>query len=82
MCTLCATGPHSHADALSRLPLPDTIKTVPLLFETVLMKEQVDKMPFTTEEIKTLTCQDSLLSKVAQFVQSSWPTYKLEDEEL
>ena len=44
---------HGNADALSRLPLEDTIKDPNLPAETVLLMKQMDEMPVTSLQVKT-----------------------------
>ena len=69
---------HAKADALSRLPLPDHPKDVPLPGGMVLLFETLNSSPLTATEIKTLTtrirsCQESAaMSSVAGMI----PTYQ------
>ena len=42
---------HSNADALSRLPLPDKPKQVPISEDTILLMETLDKSPTTSVDI-------------------------------
>jgi len=44
---------HSNADALSCLPLPDTVQSTPLPAETVLLMEEMKAMPVTAEQVKS-----------------------------
>ena len=46
---------HGNADALSRVPLPDSISSTPIPAKTVLLLEQMNEMPVTAEHIKTWT---------------------------
>ena len=72
----------ANADALSHLPLEDTIKDPPLLAETVLLMEQMDEMPMTSCQLKTWTRRDPILSHVLQYVQQGWPAHLVgQDEE-
>ena len=64
---------HGNADALSRLPLPESISSTPIPAETVLLLEQMNEMPVTAEHIKTWTRRDPILSRVLQFTQHGWP---------
>ena len=63
---------NSNADALSRLPLPDTPSNTPLPSEVILMLEQMDSSPITIAQIRTWTRRDPLLSQVFHFVQNGW----------
>ena len=53
---------HGNADALSRLPLPESISSTPVPAETVLLLEQMNEMQVTAEHIKTWTRRDPILS--------------------
>ena len=64
---------HGNADALSRLPLPESISSTPVPAETVLLLEQMNEMQVTAEHIKTWTRRDPILSRVLQFTQHGWP---------
>ena len=70
------TARHSNADALSRLPLPsgaqDTKTPVPP--ETVLLIEHLQSSLVTATQIKKETTKDPVLSRILQFVQTSWPS--------
>ena len=46
---------HCNADALSRLPLADTVENPPLPAEIILLMEDMEKMPVTAEQVKTWT---------------------------
>ena len=63
---------HINADALSRLPLPDHPKDVPLPGEMVLLFETLNSSPLTAAEIKALTDKDPLLSRVRNNVLRGW----------
>ena len=63
---------HANADALSRLPLPETV-TPPLSPETVLLLEFLNKSPVTADQIRMWTRRDPLLHKVTEYVQGHWP---------
>ena len=65
---------HANADALSRLPLPESIDTTPQPAKTVLLMEQIDNGVVTADMIRSWTRKDPILSRVHQFVQSGWPT--------
>ena len=66
------TTQHANADALSRLPLPETV-TPPLSPETVPLLEFLNKSPVTADQIRIWTRRDPLLSKVTEYVQGHWP---------
>ena len=63
---------HANADLLSRLPLPDPPKNIPLPAETVLLMETLDSSPITARQVKTWTDQDPLLAKVRSLTQQGW----------
>ena len=67
-------GPeHANADALSRLPLPVSPPTTPLLAETVFAMEFLNSTPVVSvNEIRTGTRRDPILSQVIKFVQQGW----------
>ena len=64
----------SHADGLSRLPLPDTPKLVPLPGETVLLMEHLDASPVSCKQVQRWTDKDPVLSKVRQYLLQGWPS--------
>ena len=49
---------HSNADALSRLPLSDTIEATPVPAEMILTLEQLQESPITDEQIRVWISQD------------------------
>ena len=64
----------SNADGLSRLPLPaSSSQTIPVPSEHVLLLEHLSSGPVTATQIKTMACQDKVLSRVLYFVQNGWP---------
>ena len=63
----------ANADALSRLPLPDYPKSVPMPAKTLLLMEQLATTPVTATHIKDWTNRDPVLASVKQFVASGWP---------
>lgn len=65
---------NSNADALSRLPLPTTIRHVPRPAEVVHLMEHLDTTPLSSQQIRLWTNQDPILSKVKDWVLSGWPT--------
>jgi len=60
---------NSNADALSRLPLPETL----LPSELVLLMEHLSSGPLTATQIKTMTHKDPILSHVYLYILHSWP---------
>ena len=64
----------SNADGLSHLPLPaSSSQTIPVPSEHVLLLEHLSSGPVTATQIKTMTRQDKVLSRVLYFVQNGWP---------
>ena len=59
-------------DLLSRLPLPEAPTEVPRPVETMLLLETLQSSPISATQIKAWTAHDSVLSKVAEQVLSSW----------
>ena len=69
------TNAHGNADALSRLPLVDTIQETPLPAEFILALEQLNDAPVTHEQIQAWTVQSPVLRKVSHFIQQGWPSH-------
>ena len=69
------TDAHANADALSRLPLAETMRETPVPAELILTLEQVQHMPVTDQQIRTWTVQDPLLNKVVHHIQQGWPNH-------
>ena len=67
------TEHHANADAMSRLPLPDTPPTTAVPPELVLMVEGLQEAPITAAQITHITKRDVLLAKVARCVLEGWP---------
>ena len=65
---------HINVDALSRLPLSETIMSTPLPSETVLLMEQLDDGVVTAGMVCAWTRKDPILSRVTQYVLSGWPS--------
>ena len=59
-----------HADALSRISLPDTISHTPVPTNTLLLMELLNS---TAAMIKSWTSKDWVLSRVKHFVLHGWP---------
>ena len=61
------------ADALSRLPLPETPETIPNPGDRILLTERLEHtLPVTKDQISTWTSKDPTLSRVKKLVQSGW----------
>ena len=64
----------SNADGLSRLPLPtSSSENIPVPSEHVLLLEHLSSGPVTATQVKTMACQDKVISRVFHFVQNGWP---------
>ena len=64
----CPTAQHGNADALSRLPLPDILDTVPFLGKLVLLNDHLADGPITVAQLKALTAKYPFLTKVLYFI--------------
>ena len=64
---------NGNADALSRLPLPDTPAETPMPSELVLLLEHLSTGPLTAVQIKTMTRKDPILSRVYMHILHGWP---------
>ncbi len=71
---------NANADALSRLPLPDTPASTPLPPETVFLLERLNDSPVSAKQIKIWTERDKVLSKVKRFVLQGWPPIVMDAE--
>ena len=69
------TEHHANADALSRLPMGDdkTFVDTDSLHVNFIQSERSDSWPLTPAVIAQATSADSILQRVKQFIQSSWP---------
>ena len=66
---------NSNADALSRLPLPNSLTSeVPIPSELVLLMEHMSTGPLTAAQVKSMTQRDPVLSRVRSHVLRGWPT--------
>ena len=63
---------NGNADALSRLPLPDTPAETPMPSELVLLLEHLSTGPLTAVQIKTMTRKDPILSRVYMHILHGW----------
>ena len=64
-----------YADGLSRLPLPDTIKSVPIPPEIIYLVDILNSLPIRVFNIKSCTATDPILSKVAPLVSRGWTSH-------
>ena len=69
----------ANADSLSRLPLPEALASVPLPGETILLVDTLSTAPISSEQLKTSTAHDPVLSHVLRTVRRGWRN--LEGEE-
>lgn len=67
------THTHGNADALSRLPLPETQKESKNPPELVLLMDHLNDSPVTARHIAVWTRRDPELSKVLTYVEKGWP---------
>ena len=67
------TSQHANADAMNRLPLPETPKKTTVPAEFVLMVENLDNAPITAKEIARWTQRDPLMSTVVRYILDGWP---------
>ena len=74
------TTAHANADALSRLPLPESLTTTTTPPEIVLLLEHLDESLVTAKDIRTWTSCDPKLSRVLQYVQQGWPSGNVEED--
>ena len=73
--TTQSTTAYANADAMSRLPLTDTIEMTPVPAEMILTLDYLQEAPITDEQIRSWTNKDQLLSLVVQFIQQGWPEH-------
>lgn len=69
-----------NSDALSRLPLPETVET-PVPEPVINLMEHLDAGPVTSQDVRTKTRTDPLLARVSQYTLQGWPD-KYPSEEL
>ena len=62
----------SHADCMSRLPLPDAPSHFPVPREVVLALSTLDETPINSDQIEKWTSADPVLSQVRRFVEQGW----------
>ena len=73
---------NSTADAVSRLPLPETRAEPPKPAEVVYLLEYLDTSPMTSNQIRKWTEKDIVLAQVHHWIMSGWPKEAPEDEAL
>ena len=56
----------AHADAFSRLPLPNHPDGVPVLGEIVLLIEHLALTPVSSKQVRVWTDQNPILAKIKQ----------------
>ena len=70
--TFRPTHKHGNADAMSRLPVPETTENEQIPTELVLLMETLENSPVTAKDIRDWTAKDPQLSRVYNYVQSGW----------
>ena len=71
---------HANADAHSRLPLPQQTN-VPVPGDLLLLQDHLDTTSLvTTEQIRTWTEKDPVLSRVSRFILSGWLEHDVGDD--
>ena len=63
----------TNADALSRLPVPDSFEPSSPPAELVALVEHLNTIPLTVDDIRAATRRDTTLSRVVTLVKSGWP---------
>ena len=64
-----------NADALSRLPLPQSSTGIPVPGDLLLLQEHLDNVsPVTAKQIKAWTDKDPVMAQVWRFVLHGWPS--------
>ena len=75
-------GPQqAHADACSRLPLPEVPSTVPAPGDTILLMNHFNSTPVTAAMISRWTQRSPLLATVTQYVLHGWPSKPDNDDQ-
>ena len=64
---------HANADSFSRLPLPSTEKDDSLM-ETMYYTEILDALPIDSTTVSKSSRQDAAISKVMDYLASTWPS--------
>ena len=63
---------NAHADALSRMPLPESVSAVPTPPELILMMEMLQGPPVKAQDIRRWTDHDPILSRVRNLILQGW----------
>ena len=71
---------NSNADALSRLPLPDTPTSMPVPGKTISLMELLENTPVSAEETKQWTRESPVLGIVFNFIKQGGPTKCLDPD--
>ena len=64
---------HSNADAMSRLPLDETVPPEDVPGEMILLMETLETSPVTARQIRKDTKRDPLMSQIMTWVLQGWP---------
>ena len=62
----------ANADSLSRLPLPEVPKEVPIPGDIICMMESLQGTPVSAKQIKQWTGRDPQLARVRQMIRDGW----------
>ena len=65
---------NANADALSRLPLPETPVSTYVPPETVFSLEKLSQTPVKAAQVKQWTERDPVLAKVKSYLLQGWPS--------
>jgi hypothetical protein len=65
---------YANADALSRLPLPETPGSTPVPEETVLLMELLETTPISAEQVKNWAKRTPVLAGVLKFAKQGCPS--------
>ena len=66
---------HGNADSLSRLPLPDYPKQVPVPGDVIFTLTELHKSLITAKDISNWTAKDPVLSSVLCYITNGWPNF-------
>ena len=64
----------AHADACSRLPLPNTPSSVPIPGDTIFLIDHLNSTPVKAAQIGVWTRRDPVLLTVTSHVLQGWPS--------
>ena len=67
------TEAHANADSLSRLPLKSQGAPITSDEPAIFNVSQLESLPVTSQQLRTATRTDPVLSKVVSYVRSGWP---------